>query len=176
MRWWVFILLPLHLLAQETYDNCLTIPPQTYQVAYDADKVYNWQVSSGQIVSTLENTATIQWPDSVGTYVVSVWTTRFGCQGDTSYHEVVVEDCVYAQLFFPNSFTPNGDGVNEVYEVTGRSAKDIEYFAIYNRWGQRIFESQGNASWSGENCPTGLYTLNIFVKNNRYIRTITLVR
>ena len=79
-------------------------------------------------------------------------------------------------IFFPNSFTPNGDGINEVYEVKGRSAKDIEYFAIYNRWGQRIFESQGNASWSGENCPTGLYTLNIFVKNNRYIRTITLVR
>ena len=73
-------------------------------MAYDADKMYNWQVSSGQIVSTLENTVTIQWPDSVGTYVISVWTTRFGCQGDTSYHEVVVEDCVYAQLFFPNSF------------------------------------------------------------------------
>jgi len=176
MKWWVFILLPLNLLAQETYDNCLTIPPQTYQVEYDADKEYYWQISGGQIVSTIDNTVTIEWPDSAGIYLLSVWTTRFGCEGDTSYHEVTVKNCIYTQLFFPNSFTPNGDGINEVYQIQGRSAEDIEYLTIYNRWGQRVFESESNTAWDGSGQPIGVYTINVFVKNNRYIRNITLVR
>jgi len=176
MRWWVFILLPFHLLAQETYDNCVEIPQQTYQVAYDADKEYFWQISGGQITSNIDNTVTIQWPDSIGTYLLSVWTTRFGCEGDTSYHEVTIKNCMYAQLFFPNSFTPNGDGINEVYQIKGNSADEIEYFAVYNRWGQRVFESESNTVWDGLGQPIGVYTINVFVKNNRYIRNITLVR
>ena len=176
MRWWVFILLPFQLLAQETYDNCLEIPQQTYQVAYDADKLYYWWVSGGEITSTADNTATIQWPDSVGTYIISVYTTRFGCEGDTSYHEVIVENCIYAQLFFPNSFTPNGDGVNEVYQVKGKSADEIEYFAVYNRWGQRVYEANSNIPWDGVGCQVGVYTINVFVRNNRYVRTVALVR
>tara|TARA_B100000902_G_scaffold346808_1_gene353739 strand:+ start:467 stop:997 length:531 start_codon:yes stop_codon:yes gene_type:complete len=176
MRWWVFILLPFHLLAQETYDNCIEIPQQTYSVNYDADKLYHWWVSGGEITSQVDNTITIQWPDSAGTYVIQAWTTRFGCEGDTSYHEIVIKNCIYAQLFFPNSFTPNKDGVNEVYQVKGRSADEIEYFAIYNRWGQRIFEAFENTYWDGEGCPTGIYTLNVFVKNNRYVKNITLIK
>jgi len=176
MRWWVFILLPLNLLAQETYDNCLTIPPQTYQVDYDADKNYYWQISGGQITSTIDNTITIRWPDSAGTYLLSVWTTRFGCEGDTSYHEVTIQNCIYTQLFFPNSFTPNGDGINDSYQIKGRSATEIEYLAIYNRWGERIFEVDNNQPWTGSNFPAGVYTVNVFVKNNRYIRNITLIR
>ena len=176
MKWWVLILLPFQLLAQETYDNCLEILPQTYQVDYDANKEYYWKISGGQITSTLDNTATIQWPDSAGTYIISVWTTRYGCEGDTSYHEVVVKNCIYAQLFFPNSFTPNGDGVNEVYQVKGKSADEIEYIAIYNRWGQRVFESNSNIGWDGNNCAIGIYTINVFVRNNRYIRNLTLIR
>jgi len=38
MRWWVLILLPFHLLAQETYNDCEIIQPQSYQVDYEADK------------------------------------------------------------------------------------------------------------------------------------------
>ena len=176
MKLWVLILLPFNLLAQEIYDNCLEIPPQTYQVEYDANKEYYWEISGGEITSTLDNIITIQWPVDIGTYIISAYTTRFGCEGDTSYHEITIEDCIYTQLFFPSSFTPNGDGVNEMYEIKGRSADDIEYFAIYNRWGQRIFEAFENTYWDGKDCQIGMYTLNVFVKNNRYIRNITLVR
>ena len=83
---------------------------------------------------------------------------------------------MYAQLFFPNSFTPNGDGINEVYQIKGNSADEIEYFAVYNRWGQKVFESESNTVWDGLGQPIGVYTINVFVKNNRYIRNITLVR
>jgi len=176
MKWWVYILLPFHLLAQETYNDCSNIHPQNYQVEYDANKVYYWQISNGTIVANSGNSITVQWPDSTGTYIMSVYTTKFGCDGDTSKHEVIIEDCPYMQLFFPNSFTPNGDNHNEVYQVKGNSAKDIEYFAVYNRWGERIFEADSNLPWDGKGCPVGLYTINVFVNNNRYVRSITLIK
>ena len=176
MRWWVFILLPIHLLAQETYNDCVSIEPQSYQVNYDADKLYYWSVSNGEIISESGNIVMIQWPDSVGVYSISVYTTRFGCEGDTSYYQVSVEPCPYATLFFPNSFTPNGDNINDEYIIGGRSVDDIEYITIYNRWGQRVFEANSNMPWNGKDCAIGVYTINVFVKNNRYVRPITLVR
>ena len=83
MKWWVLILLPFSLLAQETYVNCDSIAPQNYQVDFDADKVYYWDISGGEIMYNNGNSITIQWPNEVGTYVISAYTTRFGCEGDT---------------------------------------------------------------------------------------------
>jgi hypothetical protein len=168
--------LPFHLLAQETYDNCLDIPPQTYQVAYDANKEYYWQTSGGNVLTSNDNILTVQWPDSLGTYIISVSTIRFGCIGDTSHLEVVIKECDYIQLFFPNSFTPNGDNHNEVYQIKGKAVDLIEYIAIYNRWGERIFEADSNKPRDGKDCPLGLYTINVFVNNNMYVRGITLIR
>ena len=159
MRWWVCIILPFHLLAQDTYDDCATLSPQTYQVSYDANKEYYWSISNGQVVSILDNTITVQWPDTVGEYLISVYTTRFGCEGDTSSYQVVIDPCPYATLFFPSSFTPNKDGVNETYFVGGKSADNIEYITIYNRWGNIIFEADGNIPWTGNNCAAGVYVV-----------------
>ena len=182
MKWWVFILLPFHLLAQETYDNCVDIPAQTYQVSYDANKIYQWYILGPETngfyapVSTNGNTLSIYWPDSIGTYIIAVYTTRFGCEGDTSYHEVLIEECPYLQLFIPNSFTPNGDKHNDMFLIKGRSADEIEQLAIYNRWGTRIFEADSNVPWDGKNCPTGVYTVTILVGNDRFIKPLTLIR
>ena len=176
MKWWVFLLLPFSLLAQESYFNCEDLTPQNYQVSYDADKVYYWDVSGGYIISNTGNSITVQWPDLLGTYAISVYATRFGCVGDTSYHEVIIKECQYLQLFFPNTFTPNGDNYNEAYQIGGKFADKIEHIIIYNRWGEKVFEVDGNVPWNGEDCQAGLYMVSVFVNNNRYIRSITLVK
>ena len=176
MKWWALILLPFHLLAQESYFNCEDIAPQNYQVSYDANKVYYWDISDGEIVYNQNNSITVQWPDSIGTYIISVYTTRFGCEGDTSYHEIFIEECPYMQLFIPNSFTPNGDNHNDVFLIKGKSADKIEQLSIYNRWGERIFEADSNLPWNGKDCPDGVYGVSVLIDNKRFVRPLTLIR
>jgi gliding motility-associated-like protein len=176
MKWWVLILLPFSLLAQETYVNCENISPQSYQVDFDANKIYYWNISGGEIVYNNGNSITIQWPDSVGTYVISVYTTRFGCEGDTSYYEVIIEDCPYLQLFIPNSFTPNGDNNNETFYVHGAGKEEIKSLVIYNRWGEMIYQTNDNTPWDGKNCQVGVYSYSVRTHNQHFVGIVHLVR
>ena len=176
MKWLVYILLPLQLFAQETYTNCGDMVPQEYQVSYDMDKTYYWDISQGQIIYDQGNSITVQWPDSIGTYIISVYTTRFGCEGDTSYHEVIVEECPYLQIFVPNSFTPNEDNNNETFYVLGADGDKIESMMIFNRWGHRVYETTNNTPWDGKGCQTGVYGYSIRTHNQHYTGQINLVR
>ena len=69
MRWLVYILLPLQLFAQETYTNCGDIAPQNYQVSYDVNKVYYWDISDGEIIYNQENSITV--PSGTQTSVIT---------------------------------------------------------------------------------------------------------
>ena len=176
MKWLVLILLPLQLFAQETYTNCGDLVPQNYQVSYDVNKVYYWDISDGEIIDNQENSITVQWPDSIGIYIISVYTTRFGCEGDTSYHEVIIEECPYFQIFIPNSFTPNGDNRNETFYVHGADGNEIKLLIIYNRWGEKIYETTSNEPWDGKGAPIGVYTYSIRTHNQHYTGKVSLIK
>ncbi len=65
-------------------------------------------------------------------------TNIYGCQGsDTMCIKVFCEE---TQLFIPNAFTPDGDGVNDVLMVRGTGVKLVKGFRVFNRWGQVVFE------------------------------------
>jgi gliding motility-associated-like protein len=50
----------------------------------------------------------------------------------------------------PTAFTPNGDGINDVIYVDGWGIKKLNFFRIYNRWGQLLFESNDiKVGWDG---------------------------
>ena len=176
MKWLVYILLPLQLFAQETYTNCGDIVPQQYQVSYDANKTYYWDISDGEIIYDDGNSITVQWPDSIGTYIISVSTVRFGCEGDTSYHEIIIEECPYLQIFIPSSFTPNQDNHNETFYVHGLGRDKIKIMTIFNRWGEKIYETTDNIPWDGKNCQIGIYTYSIRTHNQHYTGRISLIR
>lgn len=48
--------------------------------------------------------------------------------------------CEGTQVFIPNAFTPDGDGINDVLMVRGTGIKTVRSFRIFNRWGQIVFE------------------------------------
>lgn len=83
-----------------------------------------------------------------GTYTVTLIITneQTGCESADSSQTVTISE---AALEFPNAFTPNGDGVNDVFLPSFRSLRNYE-LTIYNRWGKRVFTSKDPAvGWDG---------------------------
>jgi gliding motility-associated-like protein len=80
------------------------------------------------------------------------------------------EVCVPAisHMFIPNAFTPNNDGLNDVFKPAGMYI--LEYkLQIFNRWGEQIFESSDiNSGWDGRfkgsECPTDNYFYQVSAK------------
>jgi gliding motility-associated-like protein len=66
--------------------------------------------------------------------------TVYGCKGSDSICINVF--CENTQVFIPNAFTPDGDGLNDILMVRGTGIKMVKQFTIFNRWGQVVFERQ----------------------------------
>ncbi|MEA3495455.1 MAG: gliding motility-associated C-terminal domain-containing protein, partial [Bacteroidota bacterium] len=81
-----------------------------------------------------------------GIYSVVV-KNEFDCQGiDT----ILVKSLCNYKIFIPNAFSPNDDGVNEIFTVVAPEILSFE-LQIYNRWGEKIFESNDqNKGWNGK--------------------------
>ena len=63
----------------------------------------------------------------------------YGCKGsDTIIYKIRCEE--ESQVYIPNAFSPDGDGVNDLFMVRGKGLASIKYFRVFNRWGQLIFE------------------------------------
>jgi gliding motility-associated-like protein len=55
------------------------------------------------------------------------------------------------QVFVPTAFTPNGDGLNDVFRPIAVGLTKIEYFSVFNRWGQLVFTTSENGrGWDGK--------------------------
>jgi gliding motility-associated-like protein len=71
------------------------------------------------------------------TYIVKV-TSAYGCSAtDTISIKTFCED---SQVFIPNAFSPDGDGINDILMVRGKGIVSVKFFRIFNRWGELIFE------------------------------------
>lgn len=65
-------------------------------------------------------------------------------------YNVKIED-IPSEVFIPNAFSPNGDGINEEFVLSGDQCNPNDYFRIFNRWGEIVFETQHPFSefWDG---------------------------
>jgi gliding motility-associated-like protein len=55
------------------------------------------------------------------------------------------------QIFVPSAFTPNGDGKNDYFRPIAVGIEKINYFRVYNRWGQLVFSTTTNEfGWDGK--------------------------
>jgi gliding motility-associated-like protein len=73
-----------------------------------------------------------------------------GCEGAIVYRILFFPPCDAQRLRIPNAFTPNDDGVNDVFRVVPyEGLEQIGSLTIYDRWGEKVYENQGNVSWDG---------------------------
>lgn len=86
--------------------------------------------------------------DEAGEYQVSFWTRNiFGCV-DTASATIVVNPG--NRLFVPNSFSPNQDGLNDVFTIYGLETASEVKLRVFDRWGKLVWEGDiNNSSWDG---------------------------
>ncbi len=118
---------------------------------------YQWNTSA--------STRVIQ-VDEPGTYAVQI-TSPLGCE--KSYSTQVLSDCK-GRLYVPNAFTPNEDGINDLFGAEGGPVENFE-LTIWNRWGELIWTAENQIdSWNGSNrrgeyyVPNGVYTYSLSYK------------
>lgn len=79
-------------------------------------------------------------PGRTTTYTVTV-ENKYGC---TATDDVTIfVTCDAGQIFVANTFTPNGDGLNDRFYPQGKGIMEVKRFTVYNRWGELIFDRQG---------------------------------
>jgi gliding motility-associated-like protein len=92
-----------------------------------------------------------------GDYSVTV--SVDGCTSEPSYTTVIIKNCF--DFFIPEGFSPNGDGINDLFVIRGIDYYPKNTFQIFNRWGNKVFETV-----SYKNTWNGLSTLGIRVSGN----------
>jgi gliding motility-associated-like protein len=90
-----------------------------------------------------------------------------GCR-DTIFGEVIINP--YYTVYIPNAFTPNGDGINEIFTADGTGIRQFQML-IFDRWGRVQFNSdQLQKGWNGESpegkpCMQGTYIYKIVLRD-----------
>jgi gliding motility-associated-like protein len=87
-----------------------------------------------------------------------------GIDGCIAGDSVYIEACPY-KLTFPTAFTPNNDGVNDVFQAVGISVINF-HMEIFDRWGVIMFSTDDittgwNGTWKNANCPAGVYVYEV---------------
>ena len=114
-----------------------------------------------------------------GEYAVSVVD---GNQCKSAEITVILTDVDIDCLRIPNVFTPNGDGVNDTWEIVNIEMFPAAEVRIFNRWGQQLFSSKGYAepwdgSYRGHFVPAGtyMYVIDLFNDEEPYKGAVTIV-
>lgn len=121
-------------------------------------ETYLWSTNSTDSVITVT---------TPGTYVVTVGNK---CGTSTDDRMITYQDCA-DQIFVPNAFTPNNDGLNDVLKAKAYFRIEEFTLTIYNRWGQKIFTSDSifngwDGKYKGLDSEQGNYIWTIQYKRN----------
>lgn len=123
-----------------------------------------------------------------GLYPVSLTVTDNNNCSNQLTRFIVVNDLL--NVYVPNSFTPNNDGVNDVFRVEGTDIDPDRFeIIVFNRWGDKVYESaEVTSAWNGAHqngqyyCEDGVYVWRMVVhslataERYEYSGTITLLR
>ena len=106
-----------------------------------------WNADS--TISSTHIDSPLAYPRVPTTYTVNV-TDSNGCKlkKDVTVY-IRYTPCASSNLYVPNAFSPNNDGVNDKLYVRGNYIMSL-YFTVYDRWGQKMFETRDqNIGWDG---------------------------
>jgi gliding motility-associated-like protein len=144
--------------SAELINFCNDLYGQNYAADDSIGVMYNWFIDDVRQLTT-DNQLSVQWYDTTQTYILKVIAyDEIGCESEPKLISVRTETC--QRFFAPNSFTPNGDGINDVFMISGLSVYQPN-LKIFNRWGVEVYVSS-NLYWTGDGgggyyCDNGVY-------------------
>lgn len=129
-------------------DGLINLNAQTVSGA-----TYNWTGPNAFLSSTQNPSIANSTMANAGTYSLNVTNS---CGTATTTTDVSVIKCDTIDFFIPEGFSPNGDGINDVFFIRGIQIYTSNSFTIFNRWGDKVYETSNyQNTWTG-NATTGL--------------------
>ncbi len=148
--------------------------PLTITPTISPDVTYTYWATAPGILYSNSPSVTVQ-PKATTEYTVEARNPG-GCK--TTDRVTVYVMCDGANIFIPNTFSPNGSGANDVFYPRGSGIFTIKLLRIFNRWGEVVFEkvnfspNDPSAGWDGTvkgkkvNSDVFVYTAEVVCENN----------
>jgi gliding motility-associated-like protein len=142
---------------------------------------WSWDFGVPGLTSTGQNPY-FTYPEPGEYLVMLAIQDTLGCR-DTTYRTIIVQQ--EFNLYIPNAFSPDGDGINEVFRAEGTGVREFT-LRVYDRWGELLFETDDmgrswDGTYNGAPAQPGVYVWQLRVKaliGEAYDRMghVTLVR
>ncbi len=137
---------------------------------------YTWAFGDGIVVNDLNPSHTYTQP---GEYFVTLTAANtLGCVSHITKGPYIVS---LTDLFIPNVFSPNGDGINDLYLVNYTGSQPFT-LTITDRWGVKVYLGNNKTvGWDGKNAAgdtvaDGVYYYNVKIGEKAYSGPVTLMR
>ena len=150
----------LHCVATDT-ERIVSYPPVTLinltvdqtipfgssiQLNADGAVRYTWTPPNGTLDNPNINNPVATPVDSVTIYTV-YGMNLFGCLDSA---DIIIHLDMNVTEALPTAFTPNGDGLNDIFRLTKLKYQKLVEFSVFNRWGQKVFSTNNNEKgWDG---------------------------
>ena len=139
-------------------------------------------ISAAKLVSGFDS---VRWSDGSSDFALAIttpgtyWAIGYlGTCMDTDTFLVQEECQIEEGYYIPNAFSPNGDGVNDLFRLQSSTPTEFRMH-IYNRWGSLIFETDQSIPWdgsvNGNRVPEGVYLYVIESNGQRFSGDVTVV-
>ncbi len=158
---------PIHLsMTESATQNTLTWTAYTGFSTSVQEYIIEWLDQNGNVLSSISNGTSTSYIDNnidtaSGTITYRILAIANSPLGLTSQSNTV-QNNQSISIFFPNAFTPNGDGTNDIFKGVGAFIAKIE-FTVLNSWGEVLYYTENyNEGWNGrtpqgEIAPEGTY-------------------
>lgn len=135
----------------EIYENIWDTNWREISFDFVADSTYNFLII-GNFYSDWESTMTNHLPSNTNVHTAFYFIDKVE----------LIKKIYPVYIEMPNIFTPNEDGINDVYKPINITGVEQLNLSIYNRWGELVFQTNDpNTTWDGKfndlNCSDGVY-------------------
>jgi gliding motility-associated-like protein len=128
-------------------DVVVLIPESNFEV-----NTYHWEPA--ELINCNSDCLELEWAPPYSMAISATGSSSKNCIADASVYVTVNK---VRKAYFPNAFTPNGDGLNDYFSVFGAipNVKLVKKMAVYNRWGELVYEeynfvpNEPTAGWDG---------------------------